>query len=446
MRTILITSFNPFISRNLLAGDFLSALKDQKDLTTVLVVPDYKKGFFEKNFGGGNIVIEGVPVRPPSRREVIFKYLTSSLVETATLIIHKEEKLSKDRSLIRYLFSRALMKFGGLRIVKKIIRELDYRTSNKNFFFPLFDKHSPAMVFATDVFNDDDVRMLHAARRSGVPTIGMVRSWDNITGKGLFRAAPDKLVAHNEIIKNEAVRYEGIQADKIFVSGLPQFDTYFNGAHQPREDFFKKIGMDPSKKLIMFSPFGSRFWDLDGQILEMLKKTGYQILARMTPQDLVDISGFESGANVYIDWPGQRFHANKARDAELGKEDLQWLSDSLFYSDLVITCGATLGMDAAVFDKPVIMIGFDGSEKRPYIKSVDRFLNFNHPQIVYRTGGFRIAKSENELNEMIGEYLKNPALDMENRKQMIKEFCVYLDGKCGQRLADFICSETLAIQ
>ncbi|MEK7640471.1 MAG: CDP-glycerol glycerophosphotransferase family protein [Patescibacteria group bacterium] len=438
MRTILISSFNPFISRNLFCGDFLTGLKSASDTRVILIVPDYKKDFFEKNFGGGNVSVEGVVIVSPSRREVMFKYLASSLVWTRTIFIHKREKLAKDKKGLRFLSSLFLMAVGSLAIPRKICRALDYWLDKPEKFQALITKYSPSLIFATDVFNDDDVRLLHAAKSVGVPTVGMIRSWDNVTTKGLFRAKPSKLVVANEIIKKEAIGYCDMRAKDVSVVGLPQFDIYFKGGHQPREEFFKKINLDPNKKLIMFAPFGNRFWDLDWQILEILKKTGHQTLARMTPQDLVDLSKFQPASNTRIDWPGQRFHENKARDAELGQEDLQWLSDSLYYSDLVVTCGATLGMDAAVFDKPVIMVGFDGLEKRPYIKSVNRFLKFNHPQIVYRTGGFKVARSEKELHQMMEEYLKNPLLDQENRQKMIKEFCVYLDGKSGNRLGSYI--------
>ncbi len=460
MHSILVTAFNPFISRNLFTGDFFKELKSQNNLKIILVVPDYKKEFFEKNFGGGNVVVEGVAVASPSRREVFFKYLASSLAWTRTILIHKREKLAKDKKILRFLFSLFLMAIGGLAIPRKICRAFDYWLDNEGKFKELISKYSSALVFATDVFNDDDVRLLHAAKRAGVPTAGMIRSWDNITTKGLFRARPNRLAVHNEIIKKEAIRYCDMRAKDVFTVGLPQFDIYFQPPRLSREEFFRKLGFDPSKKLIMFSPFGNRFWDLDWQILEILKQTGYQVLARLTPQDLVDLSKFTSAPNVYIDNPGQRFHENKARDAELGLDDLRWLSDSLCYSDLVVTCGATLGLDALAFDKPVIMVGFDpdtttrsggeisqnssfgvgvdGFEKRPYIRSVKRFLDFNHPQIIFKTGGFYTAKSKEALLIKIEEYLKNPSLDREKRSKLKGVFYYKSDGRSGQRLANVL--------
>lgn len=444
MTTLLVTSFNPFISRNLLCGDFLTTLKTRPDLRVVLIVPDYKKDFFEKNFGGGNVVVEGVPVEPPSRREVIFKYLASSLVWTRTIFVHKREKLAKDKKILRFLSSLFLMAIGSLVIPRKICRAVDYWLAEPEKFTDLISKYSPELIFATDVFNDDDVRLLHAAKKANVLTTGMVRSWDNITTKGLFRAKPDKLAVHNEIIKKEAVRHCDMRAEDVPVVGLPQFDIYFQPSKLSREEFFRKLGLDPAKKLIMFSPFGNRFWDLDWQILEILKNSGHQILARMTPQDLVDLSKFQTAPNVYVDHPGQRFHEEKARDAELGKEDLQWLSDSLYYSDLVVTCGATLGLDALAFDKPVIMVGFDGLEGRPYIKSVNRFLKFDHPQIIFQTGGFYTAKSKEEMFSKTGEYLKDPSLDREKRAKLKEIFYYKSDGRSGNRLGEFILSAIAA--
>ena len=59
------------------------------------------------------------------------------------------------------------------------------------------------------------------------------------------------------------------------------------------------------------------------------------------------------GPNVYIDWPGKDFTKTK-----LGMPSSAGSSPThCIIHDLVVTCGATLGMDAAVFDKPVIMIG-----------------------------------------------------------------------------------------
>ena len=62
------------------------------------------------------------------------------------------------------------------------------------------------------------------AKRAGVFRVGMVRSWDNITGKGLIRIKPDMLIVPNGIIKEEVIKYQSIPPKYIYVSGLPQMD------------------------------------------------------------------------------------------------------------------------------------------------------------------------------------------------------------------------------
>jgi len=84
----------------------------------------------------------------------------------------------------------------------------------------------------------------------------MVRSWDNITNKGLIRIKPDKLVVHNEEVEKETLKYEDIKREDIFVGGIPQFDYYARGERTPREDFFRSRGLNPDKKNILVAPHG----------------------------------------------------------------------------------------------------------------------------------------------------------------------------------------------
>ena len=39
---------------------------------------------------------------------------------------------------------------------------------------------------------------IHAARSMGIPTIGYVNSWDNLTSKGTIHVLPDQLIVWNE--------------------------------------------------------------------------------------------------------------------------------------------------------------------------------------------------------------------------------------------------------
>ena len=75
-------------------------------------------------------------------------------------------------------------------------------------------------------------------------------SWDNFTNKLIPVRQVDRLVVWNEIMKAQAIELHGYDADAIRVAGAPQFDPHFRRVATPRDEFFRRIGADPSRKLI----------------------------------------------------------------------------------------------------------------------------------------------------------------------------------------------------
>ena len=448
--TIFISSFNPFISRNILCTDAMGLFRSREDVLIVIFVPDYKSAYFAKQFGGPNIVVEGVNLPSASPADIFFTYLASSLVRTGTLWAHKKEKFFRDKKLLRFLVSGLLMKLAGrLGFVKDLVRWLDLRTISGHVFRDYFEKYKPDLVFATDVFNNDDAKLIAGAKFFGAVSVAMVRSWDNITSKGMFRVKPDKLIVHNELIKHEAVKYEGMNPGDIFVSGLPQFDRYIKSPRLAREQFFRRIKLDPQGKLVLFSPFGQRFSSTDWQVLDILKQgrlrgeipKEVQFLVRPPPNDFVAfLDRFVADEAFFLDRPGHQFSAGVFRDTELDEKDTEWLADSLYHCDLVISAGATLLVDGAVFDKPAILIYLDGWEHRPYSKSVRRFMEYDHGLWLRNSGAIKTVFTKGELFDAVNEYLVHPENDSVKRLSMAKEQCWRLDGQSGRRIYNFISS------
>ncbi|MDP3800079.1 MAG: CDP-glycerol glycerophosphotransferase family protein [bacterium] len=447
-KTIFISCFNPFIFRNILTSDVLRILKTRIGTKIVIFVPDYKMDFFKEQLNSPNIIIEGIKVWKSSKQDIIFRFLTGSLVDTSTIMVHKKEKLYRDKRYFRFIISWLLIKiFSHIFFIKTFIRSLDSLTVDKKTFLSYILKYNPSLVFSTDVFNDYDIRLLATAQSQKIKTVGMIRSWDNFTTKGVFRIKPNKLIVHNEILKNQAINWNGVSKEDIFVSGIPQYDRYINGKRIDRETFFKKIGLDPKQKLILFSPFGGRFTDTDWQIMEILKNfiknkeiLPSQVLVRCTPNDPVNLGKFLSDENFYIDKPGQGFEGRTTRDQELTDLDMDWLADCLYHSDVIVAGGASIGIDAAIFNKPTILIHFDGFEEKPYWQSVKRFLEYQHPRDIINSGAMLSVKSVEELKQHLNNYLDYPLMDRSARKEMLKNQCWKLDGRSGARIGDFILS------
>jgi hypothetical protein len=306
-------------------------------------------------------------------------------------------------------------------------------------------RHQPDVVLATDVFHPTEVLFLQAARVEGLFSIGMVRSWDNTTSKGLLRAWPDRLIVNLDILAEEAARLHDYPRDRIYVSGIPQYDLMFRTQQTPRESFFERIGADPRRRLILFAPAGTLLSDTDWQICELLKRAIQEgalpddllVLVRNHPGDPADLEAFVPDEHFLIDEPAVRF-AGRPKGSEFRPQDGVHLVDSIYHAEMLIHVSSSIGIDSLAFDKPQIMLEFDGWERKDYIESVKRFHHETHMAQFVRTGAASIVRSPAELFESVRRYLQNPGVDAEGRREAARRLICNMDGRAGKRVAEHI--------
>jgi hypothetical protein len=73
-------------------------------------------------------------------------------------------------------------------------------------------------------FEPDAIKV---ARKLGVPSILMVRGWDNLTGKAVLNEHPDRIIVWNEAQVREAVELHGIPRERVVTAGASNFDRFF---------------------------------------------------------------------------------------------------------------------------------------------------------------------------------------------------------------------------
>src|SRR3989344_338007 len=254
-KTVFITSFSGLSARNILSTSVLEILAGQPDLRIVILAPVEKKEDLQRHFGAGknNIIVEGlslINVRLNTAAGVQLETTSRSFLEKLffSLFLHSSDtnswrvmRLSERKSKGRYIQTFVqwiLAKLGNIKLFRAGLRFLDYLLMPKNRYRQYFDKYNPDLVFATDIFNDTDVEIMRAARFRGMHTVGMVRSWDNITSHGLSRVIPDKLIVHTPKIKEEAIKYNDVDSQNIVITGIPHYDRYLSGLRTPRDEFF----------------------------------------------------------------------------------------------------------------------------------------------------------------------------------------------------------------
>jgi len=255
-KKIFITAFHSFISKNILNTDLFKSLIGQTDLDIWLIVPASKQSFYEANYVQANVRVLSVNTDRITNLfwSRLFSRLAFLLQSSHYLNYKKIERRLKSKNSIKgwihYYYEIGITKLlANWSVVRKIFRKLFLLVPSSINISNLYDDLSPDVIFSTDVFDESDILISKEARKRNLPIIGMVRSWDNCYSKGVLRVLPDWLVVNNEVIKDEVTTLHDMPAENIFVGGLPQFDAFLKKPITPRDEFCRRVGLDPQKNL-----------------------------------------------------------------------------------------------------------------------------------------------------------------------------------------------------
>ncbi len=449
MKTVFITSFHPHISRNIFSTDVLAMLKAENNLRIVIICPNYKVDYFQKNFASpseasakeGRVIVEGVSMYQSSktRTGLFFKRLALYMLPSETRRIKQRHKLYEDKNYLHFGFFVLVNFLGRSFLIRRFARYADLKLSPAHYFGALFDKYKPDAIFATDIQDENDTAIMQAAKKRAIPILGMFRSWDNPT-QGILRVFPDKLLAGSTAVFDETVFWQGYPQEKISIVGHPHYDKYLKGPTKTREEFFREFGLDSKKKLILFTPLGDKFVrvnDMDYYGMEVVGAADAQMWVRFPPDEPVTLKNFTKPANMVFHRPGFAF-SGKFEDREIRKEDDDSLINEIYWSDLVLAGPTSINLDAAFFDKPVAashLVPPAGSgPPRNYFDDVYCF-DFSHVRKVLGTGGTRYIRNKQELDKAIEQYFKNPKLDAAGRAEIRSLWFSHADGKSSERVA-----------
>lgn len=436
-KTLFITAFNPFISRNIFYTGVLDELLKDEMLRVVVIVPTTKQAYYQDTFTHERVLVEGVDMfQNISVFERFFAAIAGLLLDTKIKYFHKWQRFIEQGGHVRWYAERFFTKIiGNSVLARKVFRATEIHVHKTHVFSELFKKYAPYRVCASDVYTPIDTALLREAKQhGGIETIGMVRSWDNNVSKTFMRVVADRTVVQNHILKDEVIQLHLVPEDDVVVTGTGHY-TYFK-EYQPisRAEFCNRMNIDPGKKIVLVSPAGDKFVKTDWQNLEILKQSQIEgkigkdvhFLVRLHPMNLTNLESFEPNEHFTIEIPGKGFEGMRAKDNELGLEDLHHLIDTIVHADVVVNTLSSLVLDACVLETPVVTIGFDGFEKKVHkVYSVSRFHEEENMAKLLRVGGTPVVYTGDALIREINRYLENPKLDKENRQRV-------LDTQCGE--------------
>jgi hypothetical protein len=283
----------------------------------------------------------------------------------------------------------------------------------------------PDVVLVTPIMKAPaQVEYLKSARRAGIPTAACVKSWDQLTNRGLLRFVPERVLVWNERQRQEAQELHGIPADRVVPTGAQQFDEWFERRPATtREEFLQRVGLDPERGFVLYlcsSPDITR--PAKGELafveswIEAVRQSGDErlrrigLLVRPHPNPAAtkqwrraDLSRFGNAAV----WP-----AGGARP--VGEEASAGFFDSLFHGEAVVGINTTSMIEAAIAGKSVLTI------LAPQFAQ-ESTLHFHH--LLAENGGFlHVAPTLEEHTAQLARVLDRDPEGDERRRAFVESF------------------------
>lgn len=447
-KKILITIPNGAVSHGFLRTSFLSTLLGN-NVDVVLIVPPYRKEYYEKEFDGNpSVQVQGAPIHRYKRFEDFANRFLRQSIPSRTIRNRQWHAFHVGSGFSRYItfaFTRSLWLLGHIRTWRYALR-FCYSFTPCAAYMPLIDTYKPDVVFVTTLYDRMDLGLMKAAKKRHIPIVAMTKSWDSITSKCFMAVHPDRLLVQNEVLAEDAVIYADMRRSDITVCGVPQFDFYFKeNILWPRDVFLQKVGLSSAARYVLFGGEGLDLFPGECEVLRMTatmmqndsRLKDLTLLYRPHPNYEWCEDATRECPNIVIGTAATRIE-NTAGGWEFELDDIRFLVNSIYHADMLVTMASTLVIEAALFNRPLIGIAFDGMQKRRFYASVERFYHTNHFANIVKTKGIRVARGADELHEAIVTYVKDPSLDTGGRKEIQKQQVPFVDGNAGPRVAHTI--------
>lgn len=432
MKTILYSVSTGYFARNLLRTGVVERLLENPDIRIVIVSPGCDEEEFVNEFSfDKRIFIEKMyPV------EKSYDFLDAVIWKLWTLG-HKYK-----------LFQE------GYRLAVNIQTFKRYYRKYHKLYGKMFDSYKPDLVIGgtPGVNSRHDIPIFAEAQNRGIPTIGLVHSWDHIAKrKGPLWVRPDFLGVWNEFQKRDAVGVNFYNHEKVILLGPPHFDYYWrNDTFMSRDSFFDKIGLDPKKKLITVIatvPAFSRSDFIVDILIEALRKNRFiapvQLVCRPTPS--IERKKNEEEYGKYLNSPDVVIDNNQSRwTPKLGwnpdKEQIRYFANLIKHTDVQVSIASTATIEAALVDKPVVNVGFNTVEPQRFHKFVLNSVYQNHFKAIVDLGATYIANDPESLIKGINMYLIDPSIHRNEREKLKNTLIYRADGKAVERISEAILS------
>jgi|SoiMethySBSTD1v2_1073268.scaffolds.fasta_scaffold02196_8 hypothetical protein len=249
----------------------------------------------------------------------------------------------------------------GTRAALRVWRWIEAASPASPTVVSLLKETDPdVMLVSPTIWPRDPVEAdyLHAARTLGIPTIGYVNSWDNLTSKGTVHVVPDVYIVWNEPIAREAVEIHDIPASTVRITGAPHLDTFFS--LRPRLNRAQMCGEMgcPDAPYVVFLCSSRSIWDDETSMVTAMADALAREFGANAPTLVVRPHPTNPDPFKTFARPGVVIHPNGGDQAD-SPESWQEYYDQLAGATCVFGLNTTAFLEAVVAHRPCLTIVSD---------------------------------------------------------------------------------------
>jgi hypothetical protein len=284
---------------------------------------------------------------------------------------------------------------------------------------------------------------VRSAKALGIPSLVLAHNWDNLSSKGAFAVKPDYLGVWGEQSVEHAVGIHGFRRERVTALGAPSLDPYFR--HQPDST-------EPPFpfRYALFAGCFTPFDELSAlrRLEDAIEQAGLELKVVYRPHphrrprarpDFVDERLFR---HVVLDPQVRDLYLASFEEYERGAQRAKPLFPPLDYypglfehAELVICPLSTMIVEAAIFERRVIVIAYDDGVHRDSPAVV---IDFDHFEGIDRIEGFEVCREPEELASAFVELSGKRSAPAKPLRDQIGWWLHHDERSYAERLAELV--------
>jgi hypothetical protein len=350
-----------------------------------------------------------------------------------------------------------LLRFAGLPIFAQAFHWHTERRLNAHPQLALVDlmaREKPDIVLHPTVLDGGFINdVVLECRKSGVPCVLAMNSWDNPSTKRAMVGKPDYLLVWGPQTREHAIRFIRGAPDRAIPFGAAQFDIFRTKPRVDRVAFCAQHGIDPERRVMLFAGSNAQTDEFSAltaldQAVEEGRLDNIAIVYRPHPWGGGGRDGSRLATakfrHVVVDHTMRAYIETLGRrDQGITLPDYRDTHDLLCAVDGVISPLSTILLEGMLHGLPVAVFAPDGADGKKLLANTLPLLHFDE---FLKLPGMPVARSIDELIALmpgIADPVRGPALGASLQKHA-EWFVSPFDRPWKQRIVDFLIACTIA--